>query len=158
MQRNRLPRPRLAVQEMDEYRRRPAAAAHAVADVKPIVPHGPGQGAALLVRWLHDDGVGPQLRRNVCRRAGDEEQSNRCDLHGTIRRAPTHRDTHHCPSESADDRRDNFTPVPELWMNVCSPTYIPTCVTPPPGCAANNRMSPGWSASITGVTSLPERA
>jgi hypothetical protein len=50
---------------MDEYRRRPAAAAHVVADVKPVVAHGPGQRAALLVRWLYDDVVAPKMRRNV---------------------------------------------------------------------------------------------
>src|SRR5438445_307591 len=41
-------------------------------------------------------------------------------------------------------------------MNVCSPTYIPTCVMPPPGWAANRRTSPGCRASMSGVTSVPE--
>src|SRR6266851_1126431 len=43
-------------------------------------------------------------------------------------------------------------------MNLPSPTYKPTCVTPPPGDAANSRMSPGCNASTTGVTSLPALA
>src|SRR5438876_10812130 len=43
-------------------------------------------------------------------------------------------------------------------MNLSSPTYIPTCVTPAPGRAEKRRMSPGRSASTTGVTSAPARA
>src|SRR2546422_1055711 len=40
-------------------------------------------------------------------------------------------------------------------MNLSSPTYMPTCVTPAPGRAENSRMSPGRSASTTGVSSAP---
>src|SRR5207245_3847169 len=78
--------------------------------------------------------------------------------HGMILRAPTQRSSQDWPSGSCGSRRDSFTPRFELWMNLSSPTYIPTWVTPAPGRAENRRMSPGRRASIRGVTSAPARA
>src|SRR5438445_476486 len=40
-------------------------------------------------------------------------------------------------------------------MNLSSPTYIPTWVTPAPARAENRRISPGRRASMRGVTSAP---
>src|SRR5207244_1291553 len=40
-------------------------------------------------------------------------------------------------------------------MNLSSPTYMPTCVTPAPGRAEKSRMSPGRSGSMTGVPPAP---
>src|SRR5207249_7078345 len=78
--------------------------------------------------------------------------------HGMILRAPTHRSSQYAPSGSCGSSRESFTPRFELWMNLSSPTYIPTCVTPAPGRAEKRSKSPGRSASTTGVTSAPARA
>src|SRR5438093_396333 len=43
-------------------------------------------------------------------------------------------------------------------MNLSSPTYMPTWVTPDPGAAEKSKMSPGRSASMTGATSAPAEA
>src|SRR5712691_8174588 len=48
------------------------------------------------------------------------------EFHGMILRAPTHRSSQYAPSGSCGSRRDSFTPRFELWMNLSSPTYIPT--------------------------------
>src|SRR2546422_3545093 len=87
--------------------------------------------------------------------AGDWPSGNREPAHDITLRAPTHLSIQYAPSGSCGSSRESFTPVLELWMNLLSPTYIPTCVTPPPGRAENSRMSPGCRASTTGVTSVP---
>src|SRR5207249_3241381 len=50
-------------------------------------------------------------------------------LHCMTRRAPTHLGIQYAPSGSCGSSRESFTPVLELWMNLLSPTYIPTWVT-----------------------------
>src|SRR6266540_2392402 len=153
----------IAEDEVDQRRRMSAAATNFGPHLDALLPHGAGKLDALLILFFDEDIVPAQGVRDPRRAAGEgeERKTRRHDCaksYWTTRLAPTHRATHHAPSVSCDSNRDNLTPVFELWMNVCSPTYMPTCVTPPPGCAANSRMSPGRNASTTGGTSLPARA
>src|SRR5579859_543219 len=152
---------RILICEIDQRGSRPTATTQPRPDLDAPLPQRPRQLDAFGVPLLDDDRVMAQLGWELA--AGTTEQQRHArryadSRHWTIRRAPTHRATHQAPSVSRSSRRESFTPSLELWMKVWSPTYMPTCVTPPPGRAANNRMSPGRNASITGVTSDPDFA
>src|SRR6266511_1675236 len=165
----------IAEDEVDQRRRMSAAATDSGPHLDALLPHRAGKLDAFLILCVDEEIVAAQSMRyarcgagqsqcNARRHDGTSARHHnmptckRADVyHCTTRRAPTHRETHQAPSVSCASKRESFTPVFELWMNVCSPTYMPTCVTPPPGCAANSRMSPGRNASTTGGTSLPAR-
>src|SRR5881394_3420142 len=165
----------IAEGEVDQLGRMAAPALHARLDLHAVLAQRPRELDTLRVFLLDNDAVAVETgqamrctseREHAIRRYDDTlyepsyavASERPLTRHCTILRAPTHRATHQAPSVSVDCKRDSFTPAPALWINVWSPTYKPTCVTPPPGWAANSRMSPGRNASITGVTSAPERA
>src|SRR6266545_1997319 len=150
----------IAEGEVNQRRRRSAAATDSGPHLDALLPQRAGKLDALWILFFDDDGVTVQSAGDP-RGCAAERQHGRQNAetpcrHWTTRRAPTHRATHQAPSASCVSSRANFTPLFELWMNACSPIYNPTCVTPPEGCAANKRMSPGCSASTTGVISLPD--
>src|SRR5947208_2120519 len=133
-----LARAGVAEHEVDQRRRRSTAPADSRPHLDPLLPHRTGQLDTLRILLLDDDAVAAEGMRNAASPTGQREQNTRRHdgtTHGSTRLAPTHRATHQAPSASCASRRDSFTPEFALWMNVCSPTYIPTWVTPPPGCA-----------------------
>src|SRR5256886_1394814 len=65
-----------------------------------------------------------------------------------ILRAPTNRSSQYAPSGSCGSSRDSFTPRFELWMNLSSPTYIPTGVTPAPGRALGGTGGAARAAAV----------
>jgi len=135
----RLPANGRLVGEVDERRRRPTPSPHARSHRHALRSERPGELDALGILSLDDDSVSVQGVRETRRCTRQHQCQNHTRRHGgaychcTNRRAPTHRAIHQDPSGSFPSSRDSFTPVLELWMKVCWPTYMPTCVTPPPG-------------------------
>src|SRR5712691_328392 len=161
---------RFTEREYQQVRGGPAPAPHMPPHGKPAAPESLGDTLAQGVAPRDEDLVPSQRGGLLVAGGGGTAQENGvAELpikgtqhpgtpHGIILRAPTHRSSQYAPSGSCGSRRDSFTPRFELWMNLSSPTYIPTCVTPAPGRAEKRSKSPGRSASTTGVTSAPARA
>src|SRR5438034_7681423 len=99
----------IAEGEVNQRRRRSAAAADSGPHLDALLPHSAGKLDALLILFFDEDIVPAQGLRNAGRTTGHGEERNTrrhdgAKSYGTTRLAPTHRATHHAPSDRKSTR------------------------------------------------------